>query len=93
LLVCPEQGFSLEAAMPTKVTKDGRVTVPKWVREYLGITSGTEIAFRRAVNGSIVLERAAGVQPPSRFAKLVGIAGPGPSTDEIMTLLRGEEPS
>jgi len=79
--------------MPTKVTKDGRVTVPKRVREYLGIAPGTEIAFRRAVDGSIVIERADGVRPPSRFARLVGIAGPGPSTDEIMTLLRGEGPS
>jgi antitoxin PrlF len=76
--------------MPTKVTKDGRVTIPKWVRE---IKAGAELAFRRAVDGSIVIERADGVRPPSRFAKLVGIAGPGPSTDEIMTLLRGEEPS
>ena len=77
--------------MPAKVTKDGRVTVPKWVREYLGLTSGTGITFRRAANGGIVLERAAGVRLPSRFAKLVGIAGPGPTTDEIMTLLRGDD--
>ena len=78
--------------MPTKVTKDGRVTIPKWVRECLGIKSGTEIAFRRAIDGSIVIERADGVRPPSRFANLVGIAGPGPTTDEIMKLLRGDDP-
>ena len=79
--------------MPTKVTKDGRVTLPSWVREHLGLEAGVEVAFRRAVGGSIVVERADGVQPSSRFAKLVGIAGPGPSTDEIMALLRGEDPS
>jgi AbrB family looped-hinge helix DNA binding protein len=79
--------------MPTKVTKDGRATIPKWVREHLGIKAGAELAFRRAVDGSIVIERVDGVRPPSRFAKLVGIAGPGPSTDEIMKLLRSEEPS
>ena len=76
---------------PVKVTKDGRVTIPKWVREHLGITAGAELAFRRAVDGSIVIERADGVRPPSRFAKLVGIAGPGPSTDEIMQMTRGED--
>ena len=77
--------------MPTKVTKDGRITVPKRVRDYLGIEHGTEVAFRRAVDGSIVVERVDGTRPPSRFAKLVGCAGPGASTDEVMALLRGED--
>ena len=78
--------------MPTKVTKNGRVTVPKWVREYLGIEPGTEVAFRRAVDNSVVIERADGMRPPNRFAGLVGIAGPGPSTDEIMAITRGDDP-
>jgi antitoxin PrlF len=81
-----------EAAMPTKVTKDGRITIPTWVRDHLGIEPGTEVAFRLAADGSVVIERADGTRPPSRFAKLVGIAGPGPSTDEIMALTRGEDP-
>lgn len=77
--------------MPPKISKDGRVTVPKRVRDYLGLDAGCEIAFRRASDGSIVIERADGQRPPSRFAKLVGAAGPGPTTDEIMKLLRGDE--
>jgi antitoxin PrlF len=81
-----------EAAMPTKVTKDGRITIPKWIRDHLGIEPGTEIAFRLAADGSVVIERADGTRPPSRFAKLVGIAGPAPSTDEIMALTRGDDP-
>jgi AbrB family looped-hinge helix DNA binding protein len=79
-----------EAAMTTKVTSNGRVTVPKRVRDYLGIEPGSEVAFRRAADGSVIIERADGTRPPSRLAKLVGIAGPGPSTDEIMAMLRGE---
>jgi antitoxin PrlF len=79
-----------EAAMTTKVTSNGRVTVPKRVRDYLGLEPGIEVAFRRAADGSIIIERADGTRPPSRLAKLVGIAGPGPSTDEIMAMLRGE---
>jgi len=78
--------------MPTKVTSNGRVTVPKRVRDYLGIEPGTEVAFRRAADGSIVIERADGTRPPSRFEKPCGIAGPGLSTDEIMALLRGDDP-
>jgi antitoxin PrlF len=79
-----------EAAVTTKVTSNGRITVPKRVRDYLGIEPGTEVVFRRADDGSIIIERADGTRPPSRFAKLIGSAGPGPSTDEIMAMLRGE---
>jgi antitoxin PrlF len=79
-----------EAAMTTKVTSNGRVTVPKRIRDYLGIEPGSEVAFRRAADGSIVIERADGTRPPSRLAKLVGSAGPGPTTDEVMAMLRGE---
>jgi antitoxin PrlF len=78
--------------MPTKVTSNGRVAVPKRVRDYLGLEPGTEVAFRRALDGSIVIERADGTRPPSRFEKACGSAGPGPSTDEIMAMLRGEDP-
>jgi AbrB family looped-hinge helix DNA binding protein len=77
--------------MPTKVTSNGRITIPKWVRDHLGIEPGTEVAFRLAADGSVVIERADGTRPTSRFAKLVGCAGPGPSTDELMALLRGED--
>jgi antitoxin PrlF len=76
--------------MSTKVTSNGRVTVPKRVRDYLGLEPGSEVAFRRAAAGNIVIERADGTRPPSRFSKALGSAGPGPSSDEIMALLRGE---
>jgi antitoxin PrlF len=74
------------------VTSKGQVTIPKPVRDHLGIGPGSQIAFRRADDGSIVIEKADGTRPPSRFAKWVGIAGPGPSTDELMALLRGDDP-
>jgi antitoxin PrlF len=58
--------------MPSRVAKDGRVTVPKMVRDYLGLIPGAEAIFRRASDGSIVIERADGTRPPSRFAKVIG---------------------
>jgi AbrB family looped-hinge helix DNA binding protein len=76
--------------MATTVTSKGQVTIPKPVRDYLGIEPGSEVNFRRAEDGSIVIERADGTRPESRFAKLVGSAGPGPTTDELMELLRGD---
>ncbi len=76
--------------MATTVTSKGQVTIPKPVRDHLGIVPGSKVAFRRAADGSIVLEKADGTTQQSRFAALVGIAGPGPSTDEIMAMTRGE---
>ncbi len=77
--------------MASKLTSKGQVTIPKPIRDHLGIVPGSEIAFRRAPDGSIVIERADGIRQESRFAKLVGSAGPGPTTDEIMALLRGDD--
>ena len=78
--------------MATKLTRKGKVTIPKPVRDHLGIGPGSQIAFRRAEDGSIFIEKADGTRRPSRFANVIGSAGPGPSTDEIMALLRGNDP-
>ena len=74
------------------MTSKGQVTIPKPVRDHLGIGPGSQVAFRRAADGSIVIEKADGTRQQSRFAKLVGSAGPGLSTDELMALLRGDDP-
>ncbi|MEH2612496.1 AbrB/MazE/SpoVT family DNA-binding domain-containing protein [Bradyrhizobium sp. AZCC 1693] len=76
--------------MATTVTSKGQVTIPKPVRDRLGIVPGSRVEFRLATDGSIVIEKADGTREPSRFAKLVGIAGPGLSTDEIMAITRGD---
>lgn len=76
--------------MATKVTSKGQVTIPKPVRDHLGIAPGSEVEFRLAADGNVVIEKADGTRPPSRFAKLVGVAGPGLSTDEIMAITRGD---
>ncbi len=72
------------------VTVKGQVTIPKAVRDHLGIVPGTEVRFRRAEDGSVVIEPVGTPKPQSRFAKFLGHAGPGPSTDEIMEMTRGE---
>lgn len=76
--------------MATTVTSKGQVTIPKPVRDLLGVGPGSRVEFRRAADGSIVIERADRVSQASRLADLVGIAGPGLSTDEIMAITRGE---
>jgi antitoxin PrlF len=80
----------LEAAMATKVTDEGQVTIPKWVQDQVG-GPGSEVAFRRAADGTIVLEKIeVDADRRPRFDKVVGILPASPSTDEIMALLRGE---
>jgi AbrB family looped-hinge helix DNA binding protein len=79
-----------EVDMASKVTEQGQVTIPQPVRDRLGIGPGSEVEFREAADGSVVLEKASAPPRPSRFADLVGTAGPGLTTDEIMALTRGE---
>jgi AbrB family looped-hinge helix DNA binding protein len=76
--------------MANTVTSKGQVTIPKRIRDYLGIEPGSEVNFRRVEDGHIVIERSDGTRPPSRFEKAIGHAGPGMTTDELMALLRGE---
>jgi antitoxin PrlF len=77
--------------MTTKVTDEGQVTIPRWVQDQVG-GPGSEVVFRRAADGSVIIEKAAVTTPldPDRFAKLRGIADAGLSTDEIMAMTRGD---
>ena len=76
---------------PTKVTENGQVTLPQEVLDQLGIGPGSEVTFSRAINGRVTMERArAEPLPPERLHELRGHAGPGPTTDEIMDMTRGD---
>lgn len=76
--------------MSATVTSKGQVTIPKRVRDLLGIVPGSKVDFERAPDGRIILVKS-GKKAPSRFAKLLGSAGKGLSTDEIMAMTRGDE--
>lgn len=76
--------------MSATVTAKGQVTIPKPVRDLLGIVPGSRVDFRRSTDGSVILVRADEKAPASRLAKLRGQAGRGLSTDAIMALTRGE---
>lgn len=76
--------------MSTTVTTKGQVTIPKPVRDLLGIVPGSKVEFHRTADGSVVLVRADKKRQASRFAKLRGHAGGGLSTDAILALTRGE---
>jgi antitoxin PrlF len=74
--------------MAATVTAKGQVTIPKPVRDLLGIKPGSMVDFQR--DGRIVLVKLGGKPRPSRFARLRGHAGKGLSTDAIMAMTRGE---
>jgi antitoxin PrlF len=76
--------------MSTTVTAKGQVTIPKDVRDQLGIGPGSKVDFRRRPDGAIELVRDDDTREPGRFEKFRGFAGPGPSTDEVMEMTRGE---
>jgi AbrB family looped-hinge helix DNA binding protein len=80
-----------ETLMSTTVTAKGQVTIPKAVRDMLGIGPGSQVDFRRAADGSIVVVPLEAGKQISRFAKFRGHAGKGLSTDEIMALTRGDD--
>ena len=70
------------------------MTIPKPVRDLLGITPGSAVAFELAADGRIVLVRVdpngAAERPTSRFARLRSDSGQGLTTDQIMTLTRND---
>lgn len=77
--------------MAHQVTVKGQVTIPKRVREYLGIRPGSGVEFEIDPKGDVLLRKAGRTSKrvPSRFAALRGTRKSGMSTDEIMNLLRG----
>jgi AbrB family looped-hinge helix DNA binding protein len=82
-------------AMATVVTSKGQVTIPKAVRDLMGIKPGSAVTFELDREGRVILSKAGkGTERrrgPSRFERLRGSAGPGMSTDELMALLRGDD--
>lgn len=74
----------------TALTVKGQVTIPKRVRDKLGLKPGDEVAFGVAGDGEVTIRKAKGKPKPSRFEKLLGRADGGMTTDEIMELTRGE---
>lgn len=74
----------------SSVTIKGQVTIPKPVRDRLGVKPGDEVKFDLNADGQVVLSKVRGKSPRGRFGALRGRAGKGPSTAQIMALTRGE---
>lgn len=79
--------------MATTVTRKGQVTVPKRIRDALGINPGMQVAFEVNTDGEVVLRKAS--RTPRKFKRDRFDAARGRAdikyrTDDLMALLRGE---
>ncbi|HZX14168.1 MAG TPA: AbrB/MazE/SpoVT family DNA-binding domain-containing protein [Thermodesulfobacteriota bacterium] len=69
-----------------RVTQKGQVTIPKDVRESLGIKPGSSVKFK-VVEGKCVVEKEI---KENKLEKWVGYLKSKKRTDELMKELRGE---
>lgn len=73
--------------MTTTVSEKGQITIPKPLRERLGLRTGQVLEVREE-RGRLVLAKKNLQDPVDR---VYGILKLGRSTDEIMNMLRGGE--
>jgi len=78
--------------MSTTVTSKGQVTIPKPLRDRLGIKPGNAVQFELTPDGRVTLTKVGSraSKPANRFEAFRGFAGEGLTTDEIMALTRGD---
>jgi antitoxin PrlF len=79
--------------MAYQLTIKGQVTIPKKVRDYLGIGPGSGVEFELDAAGSVLLRKAGRpgkrIRARSAFATIRGTRKTGMRTDAVMELLRG----
>jgi antitoxin PrlF len=71
-------------------TAKGQITIPKAVRDALGVKPGSKVEFKPLEDGHIAIVKQ-GPKPKGRFDRFVGSATTKLTTDEIMALTRGED--
>lgn len=74
--------------MPSsRVSEKGQVTIPKALRERLGITPGEILEFEEGPDGRLVGRKAGGRDPVDEAYGVLRLDG---GTDELIDRLRGE---
>lgn len=79
--------------MSTTLTSKGQVTIPKQIRDALNLEPGSLVDFTVNRDGEVVIHKvdARPSRKRDRFDAARGKADVKWRTDELMTLLRGEE--
>ena len=76
--------------MAATVTAKGQITIPKAVREALGVKAGSKVDFEPLADGHIAIVKQ-GPKPKGRFDRFRGVATTKLTTDGIMALTRGQD--
>jgi antitoxin PrlF len=81
--------------MTTTITQKGQVTLPKQVRDAVGLKPGDEVEVRATASGGVYIEKPG--KRDAYKARLYALAARRPirdmTTDELMELSRGESES
>ncbi|MDO8670517.1 MAG: AbrB/MazE/SpoVT family DNA-binding domain-containing protein [Dehalococcoidia bacterium] len=77
--------------MPT-VTSKGQVTLPKQIRDALGIDPGSEVEFELE-EGRAILRKSINTEVLARWEGYLRGQLPAGSVDEMIESLRGERPA
>jgi antitoxin PrlF len=72
-------------SMKARVAERGQVTIPKRLRERLGVKPGTVLEFSEE-HGRLIAVKSAGIDPVS---EVYGCLGKRINTDAVMAQLRG----
>jgi len=74
------------------LTVKGQVTIPKAMREHMGVAQGQEIEFVAQPNGQVLMFPAKAPAPEENpFLKWMGKGISGMTTEEILRETRGED--
>lgn len=78
--------------MATTLTVKGQVTIPKQIRDALGLKPGMPVDFAVNADGEVIVQRAdsGAKRKPDRFEAARGTADVKWRTRDLMDLLRGE---
>lgn len=74
-----------------RITTKGQVTIPQPIREKLGISPAVEVDFVEEKGRVYLVKKRGGSSKTRKYRRLRGIATAKMTTDEIMTLTRGEK--
>ncbi len=76
--------------MPTKLNTKGQVTIPKQIRDALGLKPGMPVDFAVNQEGQVVMYKATTQQNTDRFEAARGKADIKWRTKDLMALLRDD---
>lgn len=79
--------------MSYALTVKSQVTLPKAIRQHLGVQAGDAVDYEALPDGRVVIVAAVGSRKPAanRFARWAGKGIAGASTEQILRATRGKD--